>query len=120
MEHRADSSTCLNFMPQRTIPVISKLTIEVSEQPWFFGHAMRISVLDPTQPPHHPCHIFGTTEGLVYTHGTEAIALPWDVLRQAVESVHPKMKAPPLPKPEEIKQKVEAAISEASKLPPTT
>ena len=50
-------------------------------------------------------------------HGTEAVALPWAVLRLVMESQHEKMVAPPAPKPADVAPHIKAAIVEAGKLP---
>lgn len=104
-------------MPINNIPVVTKLTAESSVQAFDMGHAQRISVLDPTMPPHFPCHIMGTSEGLICSHGTDFVAIPWKVLRSVWESANTKLIAPPAPKNEAVKPLVDAAIAEAQKLP---
>jgi hypothetical protein len=104
-------------IPSRNIPVVTKLTAEFTEQSWYFGPAQRISVADPTVPSHFPCHITGTSEGLLCAHGSEMVGIPWSVLRAVWESANPKLTAPPAPKNSEVAAAVKAATAEAAKLP---
>lgn len=104
-------------MPIRNIPVVTKLTAEVSEQPWAFGLMQRISIQDPTAPPHFPCHIIGSPDGLLCSHGTEMVAIPWAVLRSVWESANPKLIPTTPPKNADVKAAIKSATDEASKLP---
>lgn len=103
-------------MATRNIQVVTKLTPEFSEQPWDFGYPARISVLH-RPAAHFPCHITGNDKGLVYTHGTECVAIPWTVIQAVVEAANAKLIAPPPPENTSIAANIKAALDEAAKLP---